>query len=759
MGDTVTVREAELALERERVAVRYARLDALRAEKQEQLAGVRRSGLQGSVQNHSERDAFAALYEDRLAQLEAVEDRLVFGRLDLDAEHGADTPGPRYIGRIGLTDEEHERLLLDWRAQEAGAFYQATPLQRQGVRRRRHLMLRGRTVRDIEDEVLDPELASAGTNEIAVGGQGALLAAVTARRTGRMHDIVATIQSEQDELIRRPLPGAVVVQGGPGTGKTAVALHRAAYLLYTHRERLAKAGVLLVGPSVGFLRYIERVLPSLGETGVVMASLGTLYPGVAAVPETDPRVAVLKGRIEAAEMVQAAVARRQRLIPARRTVAVDGTALTLSPGMVRRARERARATRKPHNEARETFVKILVRELADQLREKLEHSAGATVNRDYLLEDVRTSRDVRIALNLCWMPMTPQRLLAEVFSTPETLRACAPWLGDDEARLLLRAPDAPWTEADVPLLDEAAELLGAMPSGAPAEDGEAQHRRNVENAKATLENVHQTLADLGVDGVVDAETLARANERGTVRRTTAEQARHDRTWTYGHVVVDEAQELSPMQWRLLARRCPMKSFTIVGDIAQASAPGAPRTWRQALGDSFDERLVVEELSVNYRTPSRIVRWAAGVARAAGVKVTAPEAVREGDHEPTLTVVPAGELQQAVLARLAELRDLVPEGLSALVVPEELVAPLSAAMQQQGLTVDRVPAPGVDVVVATARETKGLEFDVVVLASPERLVADAHGVVGDLYVAMTRCTQALAVVTDAPEADLPGGLVR
>lgn len=759
MGETLSVRESELALERERVAVRYARLDALRAEKQQQLARVRRAGLQGSLQNHSERDAFAALYEDRLAQLEAVEERLVFGRLDLETDGQDADAGTRYIGRIGLTDEDHERLLVDWRAQEAGAFYQATPLHRQGVRRRRHLMLRGRTVQDIEDEVLDPALAQEQPDGLSVGGQGALLAAVSARRTGRMHDIVATIQTEQDQLIRRPLAGAVVVQGGPGTGKTAVALHRAAYLLYTHRERLAKAGVLLVGPSLGFLRYIERVLPSLGETGVVMASLGTLYPGVTAVPEADPRSAALKGRIEAAQMVQAAVARRQRLIPARRGLDVDGTRLVLTPGMVRRARDRARATGKPHNQARDTFVKILLRELADQLRERLEKSAGASVNRDYLLEDVRSSRDVRVALNLCWMPMTPERLLAEVFSTPQTLRACAPWLDDDEVALLLRDPSAPWTEADVPLLDEAAELLGPLPSGARAEDGEAQRRRNLENAKAALENVHQTLADMGADGVVDAETLARANEQGTVRRTTAEQARQDRSWTYGHVVVDEAQELSPMQWRLLVRRCPMRSFTIVGDIAQASAPGAPKTWAEALQGSFDDRVGLEELSVNYRTPARIVRWAAEVAQAAGVRVSAPAAVREGEHEPTLTAVAPQEVEQALLSRLAELRRQVPDGLAALVVPDELVPPLTRSLRAQGLGVDRAPAPGVDVVVATACETKGLEFDVVVLGSPERLLADAHGVVGDLYVAMTRCTQALAVVTGAPAEQLPAGLVR
>ena len=259
MTDTVSVRQSELDLERGRVAERYARLDALREEKERQLAAVRRTGPQGSLQNHSERDAFASLYEDRLAQLYAVDDRLVFGRLDLDAEREGGADEQRYIGRIGLTTEDHERLLVDWRAAEAGAFYQATAAHRGRVRRRRHLMLRGREVRDLEDDILDPTLL--GEDGVRADAQGALLAAVTARRTGRMGDIVATIQAEQDEVIRAPLPGAVVVQGGPGTGKTAVALHRAAYLLYTHRERLARSGVLIVGPSTAFMRYIERVLP------------------------------------------------------------------------------------------------------------------------------------------------------------------------------------------------------------------------------------------------------------------------------------------------------------------------------------------------------------------------------------------------------------------------------------------------------------------------------------------------------------------
>lgn len=757
MTDTVSVRQSELDLERGRVAERYARLDALREEKERQLAAVRRTGPQGSLQNHSERDAFASLYEDRLAQLYAVDDRLVFGRLDLDAEREGGADEQRYIGRIGLTTEDHERLLVDWRAAEAGAFYQATAAHRGRVRRRRHLMLRGREVRDLEDDILDPTLL--GEDGVRADAQGALLAAVTARRTGRMGDIVATIQAEQDEVIRAPLPGAVVVQGGPGTGKTAVALHRAAYLLYTHRERLARSGVLIVGPSTAFMRYIERVLPSLGETGVVMSSLGTLMPGVRAVPERDLDAAAVKGRLDMVDAVAHAVAQRQRLLVEPRRLMIDGTAVKLKPAMVRRARDKARATRKPHNEARVTFVKILVRELAEKLRKKLEKSSGTPVQRDLLLEDVRTSRDVRIALNLCWMPLTPERLIGDLLTREDLLRAAAPWLSDVEVGALLRPAGAPWTEADVPLLDEAAELLGRLATPGRGGESAAQHERNLENARASLENMHQTLADLGVDGVVDAEQLAAANEARGVRRTTAETAAHDRTWTYGHVVVDEAQELSPMQWRLLARRCPMKSFTIVGDIAQSSRRDAAGSWASVLAPEFGDRWRLEELTVNYRSPARVMRWAAQVARAAGLEVSHPRAVREGDHRPRLVTEPGGDVAALALDAVEVERDRVPEALTAVIAPAERTGELLTALRERWgeAAVDTAPLPGVEIVVATPWETKGLEFDTVVLVSPERIVADARGVVGDLYVAMTRATQSLSVVAGTDAAALPAGL--
>ena len=282
----------ELDTERAYVATLYARLDALREEAQQQLEVVRRSNPGGTHQNRSERDAFARIYEDRVLQLRQIDERLAFGRLEMKSD-GAE-PVLHYIGRIGLRDEEQKPLLLDWRVPQARAFYQATAATPLGARARRHLQSQGREIVRIDDEIFDPDLLDGDVSGLQ--GEAALMATLTAQRTGRMSDIVATIQAEQDAIIRSDDQGIVVVQGGPGTGKTAVALHRAAYLLYTHRERLERSGVLIVGPSRIFLRYIEQVLPSLGENGVVSIPMGELVPGIHAV-ETDPsEVAFVKGK-------------------------------------------------------------------------------------------------------------------------------------------------------------------------------------------------------------------------------------------------------------------------------------------------------------------------------------------------------------------------------------------------------------------------------------------------------------------------------
>lgn len=741
----------ELESERDYVAVLYQRLDELREEKAGQLSAVRRSTAMGSHQNRSERDAFATLYEDRLAQLNAVDDRLVFGRLDLDSEE------TRYIGRIGLSTEDRQRLMVDWRAPEAGTFYQATAFERQGVRRRRHLILQRRNVTGIEDDVLDVSMLS---EQESLQGEGALLAALNARRTGKMTDIVSTIQAEQDRIIRAPLPGTLVVQGGPGTGKTAVALHRAAYLLYTHRDRLKTAGVLLVGPSDSFMRYIERVLPSLGETGVVMSSVGRLLPGINAVAEARDEVAELKGRLAMAEVIKSAVANRARIPGEDQKLRVGSNTLILTRRQVRRARERARATGKPHNEARLTFVKTLLRELTDELTEQLETSSGRgnSTDRAYLAEDVRTARDVRVAINLAWMPMTPEKLLGELFNKPAVLEAAAPGLNGAERDLLFREPGAPWSEADVALLDEAAELLGPMDAAAGREQAarEAERRRNVDNAEKAIDNMTALMADSGADGIVSAEQLADYNTVRDQRATAAELAAVDRSWAFGHVVVDEAQELSAMQWRLLMRRCPLKSFTIVGDIAQTSSAAGARSWQQALDPFLGTRWRLEELTVNYRTPAQIAEAAVRMAVAAGVVVSAPKAVREGRWEPLIDEVAADRLPEALLAAVPADQAAIGTGLLAVIADDARLGQIRALLRE--VYGDRVGtgSGGIeqDIVVLSPVQAKGLEFDGVIIVEPAELMDGKTSTVGDLYVAMTRPTQRLRLIAARP---LPDGI--
>lgn len=744
--------ERELAGERAYVGQLYQRLDQLREATESKLRSTRKNQSVGNHQNRSERDAYASFYEDRLAQYNAVDHRLAFGRLDMDDD------AVRYVGRIGLATEEHERLLIDWRAPEAGTFYQATAFNRQGVRRRRHLMLERREVTGFEDDVLDSAMLD--DEDASLHGEGALLAALNRKRTGRMGDIVATIQAEQDAIIRADLAGVRVVQGGPGTGKTAVALHRAAYLLYTFRERLNNSGVLVVGPSSSFMWYIERVLPSLGETGVVMSSLATLYPGLRAVPETNPAVARVKGDLRMAEVIKKAVADRQKVPATSVRLAVDSMDITLSPKLVKHARATARSTGKPHNEARETFVKVLLKELTRQLNEKLDAAAGHAVDRPYLEEDVRNSLDVRRAINLAWMPLSAETLVRSLFSKPEYLASATQGiLTDAERQVLVRSADQPFTESDVPLLDEAAELLGdfsKVTGAAAAQRAEAAHQANLENARKALENAHQQLEDIGVDGVITAEQIAELNEETGERMTAARAAKSDRTWAYGHVVIDEAQELSAMQWRLLMRRCPMKSFTVVGDIAQASSAAAASSWAQALKPFVGERFHLDELTVNYRTPAQISDAAVSVARAAGLEISAPRAIREGNWSPSARVVGAENLIPSVVATVSEEVAQGGGGLIGVIVADsryrEVASAISTAHRDN--TGTSKSALEHQILVLTPWEAKGLEFDVVIIVEPMDLIEAANGSVGDLYVSMTRPTQRLHLIAGT---NLPAGL--
>jgi len=730
--------DREVVVEQEVVDVVYDRLDALRSATRDRLRQTRRGRGGGTPQNRSERDSFATMYEDRLAQLESVEDRLVFGRLDLH-----DTTR-RYVGRIGLTDAEHDTLLTDWRAPAAEPFYRATAARPDGVVRRRHLVTRGRTVTGIEDDVLDLETLEARDDLATVSGDGALLAALGAGRTGKMHDIVATIQAEQDAIVRAPLTGALVVQGGPGTGKTAVALHRAAYLLYAHREVLERSGVLVVGPSDDFLRYIDQVLPSLGETGVLATTVAGLFPGIVASGEEPEEVAEIKGRAVWARIVARAVRQRQRVPAEPVPVTLDGRTVVITPDDVRAAIARARRGHRAHNQARVTFVREMLARLAAQYSEQLAMPVPPDERGD-IMEDLRTTREVRVALNLAWMPLTPQGLLEDLFAKPHRLEAAARELAARERELLRREKGAPWTPADVPLLDEAAELLGEDDQAARARarlDAE-RHAQDVEYARSVLEGS-------AASAFVSAELLAERFASRGPDLTTAERAAADRTWTYGHVIVDEAQDLSPMDWRAILRRVPTRSLTIVGDLAQTAARGSTGSWAERIDPVLSTAWRLEELTVSYRTPATITEAAMRVARRAGLAPSPLTSAR--DVPDALVVERTDELHTTVRDHATAALGLVArgaEGRAAVVVAEERLAALQESLADLAVRDELSGEPVLRVL--TARESKGLEFDVVVLVEPAEILAESPG---NLYVAMTRPTRQLRVVH---AAELPAGL--
>ncbi|MCY7404142.1 MAG: AAA family ATPase [Cryobacterium sp.] len=738
--------DQELVREQNYVRALYARLDALAEEAEYQLIAVRRLDVGGNHQSRSERDTFARLYEDRIVQLREVDDRLAFGRLETVPDDSGDSVY-RYIGRVGLRDEDHKPLLLDWRVPQASAFYQATAATPLGARARRHLLSKGRSIIRIEDEILDASLLSE-PNAIKHQGEGALLAALTAQRTGHMSDIVSTIQAEQDRIIRSELAGVLVVQGGPGTGKTAVALHRAAYLLYTHRDRLRDSGVLIIGPSRSFLQYIEAVLPSLGETGVVLASVGQLFPGVEATREDAPAVAALKGQAFMADVIKRAVHSRQRTPAAPKQLVVNGDRIVLQPELVSQAIARARSTGKTHNEARVTFVKTAINALSRVWLEQLQKQGRSMDDTDLpmLCEDLRLADDVRVALNTAWLPLTPEKLLQDLYARPQWLAELTPRWRYAQRKLLARPRTAEFTIADIPLLDEAAELLGEYNAVDQAKKRalKEQRKRDVENAETAIENMQ-------VKGLVNAKDLAASFAELDERSTTSERAARDRSWTYGHVVVDEAQELSPMQWRLVLRRGPRRSFTIVGDIAQAASAAASASWKEALQPVLDGspeagRWRLEELTVNYRTPSQIATAAETVAMSHRLPITRSRTVRSSEW-PVDTVADA-----AVAVRRD--RALGVGGTLAVIVVDTGLDDLETRLRAEFGDLLGVGALGLSrqIALLTPQDAKGLEFDAVIVVDPTAILAASEHGAGALYVAMTRATQRLYLVGDAPLGD-------
>ncbi|SOX53408.1 DUF2075 domain-containing protein, partial [Mycobacterium ahvazicum] len=715
--------EGELRSEQDYVTGLYARLDAERARAKENF----RAALLGDGESLSDRDAEVRAVAREVKRLDVADYGLCFGRLDAISGERS------YIGRIGLfdADNEYHPLLLDWRAPAARAFYVATAATPEGMHRRRQFHTRGRSIDDFTDEVFGRPGADAQ-------GDGALLAAINAPRGEGMRDIVATIQAEQDEIIRLDHPGVLVIEGGPGTGKTVVALHRVAYLLYTQRERIERHGVLVVGPNPAFLRHVDRVLPSLGESSVVFMTPGDLVPGMRVTAEDTPECAAFKGSLKILDVLAAAVADRQRLPERPLEIELADVTMRIDAEIGGWARDEARGSGQPHNQARAVFIDILTWALTERAIARIgrgwltreDRSAWEQLRSD-LLAELADNEQFAAALDRLWPILTPRELLASLYLSPERLHA----VGAPQS--LLRVDGEAWTVSDVPLLDELVDLLG-RDKAAEAAEANAKRERNYEAEYAAgvldLMIAREDLMDdedqLMARDVIHAEALAdRFIERDT--RELAERAAADRDWTYRHVVVDEAQELSEMDWRVLMRRCPGRSFTVVGDLAQRRSAAGATSWQAMLQPYVPGRWDYRSLTVNYRTPEEIMTVAAALLEEFAPGVQPPESVRACGARPWSRQVTDDELPGAI---------------------EEFVRDEAG---RDGTSVVIGP-PGVPGTVPVS-QTKGLEFDAVLVVDPQRILADGPRGASELYVALTRATQRLGVLHREPLPEALSGL--
>lgn len=669
-----------------------------------------------------ERDVFAYQAAKRLAVLEAEHEGLVFGRLDMT---DGDTD---YIGRIGVHDDDYEPLVIDWRARAAEPFYRATAADPMGVVRRRVLRCRDDRVIGIEDDLLD---GSSAPSDLPVIGEGALMAALTRARGHRMRDIVATIQSEQDEAIRAPYQGVTIISGGPGTGKTVVALHRAAYLLYTHRRRFEQGGVLVVGPSDVFMTYIERVLPSLGEDSVTLRSVGAIPSDVLPVEahRTDNSgAAVIKGSVRMVDILARLIQVPGTVSVVGRTghqpkldkdllLTVKGNALRLTGKTLLGLRRQTLRTTKT-NHARRAGRDAMVTALWDLMPEDHE------VEKDAFAEIVADHRAFVETL-ATWWPTQHAVVELRRLSYPEVLARVADGiLSPEEQRSLLdsfaelgRGGQEDWSVADAALLDELAALLGT-----PLDDD-------------TEEQLFLT-ADASVNEIVTvSDRLAR-------ERTDDPTA--DRFQTYAHVLVDEAQDITPMQWRMLRRRGAQASWTIVGDPAQSSWPD-----REELAREVDSLIGMGQrrtfrMSTNYRSPAEVFDLAAKVVARDFPEADLPHAVRSTGIAPDLRTVHRGELAEMLQQLVDRLADQV-RGTIGVITPPSREFDIEQMLR--GLELDA--ATRARLVCVTSLQAKGLEYDAVVVIAPDEIVAEHVGGTRILYVALTRPTQQLATVDIVP----------
>jgi len=733
------VAEREIAHEQAFVDRVHRQLEKSAAAAQELAREGHQRGRLGHEGGLVERDAMVFQAAKRIAQLDAAHEGLVFGRLDLLPELD---PEPRYIGRIGLRDDQRDSLLIDWRAPAAAVFYQATAADPQKVVRRRVLRSSGTTVIGVEDELLDVDAQT----DLPIVGEGALMAQLSRARDRSMHSIVATIQAEQDLAIRAPSKGVVSISGGPGTGKTVVALHRAAYLLYTDRRRYESGGVLIVGPSGVFMRYIERVLPSLGETAVALRSLGEVVDGLRTTRHDEPRVADVKGAARMAELMRRAARQAVPGVPHEFSVFWRDDRIVLDRALLGRLR-RQLLTQGRRNRQLPRVASMLLDQMWRQVRGERGRERGREAFDDEMLSN-QAFVDFAIAW---WPPLSADEVFSWLRDPDFLARVGDGVVSAEDQRLLLKswrsAGEGRWGSdysiEDVPLIDELRYALGDVPQ--------------------------RTDDDHALDDHVggDLQELTTASDR--------EYAPSGRAWhppthrieddPYAHVLIDEAQDLTPMQWRMVGRRGRNASWTIVGDPAQSSWPVPEESGASRAAALEGKPLHEFHLSTNYRNSSEIYEYAAAYADRVGLAVDLPTAVRSTGIEPVEVLVDGLEridqrgsgLEEGVRAEVARLASEV-AGTVGIVVPvarrsevnswlaswPEFAADAPSARE----SVDSSKAPsGEDrIVVLTGLDTKGLEFDGIVVVRPQEIENESATGRATLYVVLTRATQLLSTVS-------------
>jgi DNA helicase IV len=689
-----TVTHPDLEAEQAYIDIAYRCLEESRTRAQE-LRGMVEVGRGGTTQARYERDVIEEKVQQRLGQLQLGSASLIFGRIDNDEEDRF------YIGRLAVADEAQEPVVVDWRAPVAEPFYRATGRHAMGLVRRRHFVSRGQKLLNMEDEIFDLDQLDENFQ-----GHGALLAALEQNRDGQLRDIVATIQGEQDEIIRGELKGIIIVQGGPGTGKTVVALHRAAYLLYTFRFPLEGQGVLVIGPNRLFLRYIEQVLPSLGEAGVhlsVLADLFTdMFPNTRFRLSDAPVSAAIKGDLRMVELVRRAVRDRQRSLTKDFNVGFGLVRLRITKEQTAAIVKDARRRFRYHNAGRKFIDAEFFRVLAESHRSKP----------DPEIVRYRLGADptVHAALESMWPVLTPAQMLRDLYGSRALIRSAGrDGLTDGDVTALYRTrgddPEAyVWSDADVAVLDEAYGHLGPRP--APKKKPK------------------------------DAEIR-----------------------TYGHIVIDEAQDHTPMALRMLARRSLNGSMTIVGDIAQATSPGAAASWDEVLEHLPTTRVEprMRELTLSYRIPAPNLVLANRVLREAAPELSPPRAVRSSGDEPQIIETTHDRLIEQVVATVTEEARILDGGSVAVIVASGLIDEVDRALQASGLDYGRATTASRNITGALhprislvpVQLVKGLELDGSVVVEPGRIVLEEPQGLRALYVGLTRSTKRLAIVHAAP----------